>query len=58
MTRPTKTIFKIQTTKKKTDPKRLTVKDFPPEFSQFKEGSQKINESKAPEWMDAKMKTK
>ena len=27
-------------------------------FSQFKEGSQLINETKAPEWLDAKVKTK
>ena len=32
--------------------------EFPATFSQFKEGSQQINESKAPKWMDAKVKTK
>ena len=31
---------------------------FPHVFSQFKEGNQKSNESKAPEWMDAKVKIK
>ena len=32
--------------------------DFPTTFSQFKEGIQLINEAKAPEWLDAKVKTK
>ena len=32
--------------------------DFPVTFSQFKEGSRQINESKALDWMDAKVKTK
>ena len=32
--------------------------DFPATFSQFKEGSRPINEAKAPEWLDAKVKTK
>ena len=36
----------------------MMVADFPATFSQFKEGSRQINESKAPEWMDAKVKTK
>ena len=36
----------------------MTEADFPATFSQFKEGSRQINESKAPEWMDAKVKTK
>ena len=36
----------------------MTAADFPATFSQFKEGSRHINESKAPEWMDAKVKTK
>ena len=34
------------------------MEDFSPSFSQFKEGSQQIKESKAPEWMDAKVKIK
>ena len=34
------------------------MEDFPPTFSQFKEGSRNINESKAPEWMDAKVMIK
>ena len=36
----------------------MTVADFIATFYQFKEGSQQINERKAPEWMDAKVKTK
>ena len=36
----------------------MTVVDFPTTFSQFKEGSQLINEAKAPKWLDAKVKTK
>ena len=33
-------------------------KIFPLVFSQFKEGSRQINESKAPKWMDEKFKIK
>ena len=55
--KPVRTIFKIQTAEKE-DLERLTTKDFPPAFSQFKEGSRQINEIKAPEWMEAKVKTK
>ena len=36
----------------------MKTADFPATFSQFKEGSRQINESKASEWMDAKLKTK
>ena len=36
----------------------MTVADFSTTFSQFKEGSGPINESKAPEWLDAKVKTR
>ena len=36
----------------------MTTVEFPATFSQFKERSQQINESKAPEWMDVKVKTK
>ena len=35
----------------------MTVADFPATFSQFKEGSRPINEAKALEWLDAKIKT-
>ena len=36
----------------------MTAADFPATFSQFQEGSRPINEAKAPEWLDAKVKTK
>ena len=36
----------------------MTAIDFPATFSQFKEGIQPINEAKAPEWLDAKVKTR
>ena len=36
----------------------MTAGDFPATFTQFKEGSRSINEAKAPEWLDAKVKTK
>ena len=50
-------MFKVKTTDKE-DIDRMTAADFPATFSQFKEGSQPINEAKAPEWLDAKVKTK
>ena len=36
----------------------MTVADFPTTFSQFKKGSRPINEAKALEWLDAKVKTR
>ena len=36
----------------------MTTEEFPAIFSHFKEGSRQINESKALEWMDGKVKTK
>ena len=57
MTKPIRTILKVTTTNKQ-DTDRMTTADFPTTFSQFKEGSQPINEAKAPEWLDAKVKTK
>ena len=36
----------------------MTASDFRATFSQFKEGIRPINEAKAPEWLDAKIKTK
>ena len=57
MTKPIRTILKIATTDKQ-DTDRMTIADFPATFSQFKEGSWPINETKAPEWLDAKVKTK
>ena len=57
MVKPVKTIFKFESTDKD-DTERMTTTYFPASFSQFKEGSRQINESKAPKWMDAKVKTK
>ena len=34
----------------------MTAVDFPATFSQFKEGIRPINETKEPEWLDAKVK--
>ena len=51
------TILKVETNDKQ-DTDRMTVDDFPATFSQFKEGIQPINEAKAPEWLDAKVKTR
>ena len=34
----------------------MTAANFPATFSQFKEGFRPINEAKAPEWLDAKVK--
>ena len=49
--------MKVETTDKP-DLDRMTAADFPATFSQFKEGSRQINEAKAPEWLDAKVRTK
>ena len=49
------TVFKVETTKKE-DTNRMTTTKFPTTFSEFKEGSRPINEAKAPEWLDAKVK--
>ena len=57
MTKPICTILKITTTDKQ-DTDRMTAVDFPATFSQFTEGSRPINEAKAPEWLDVKVKTK
>ena len=53
--KPTKTILKFEETEKE-EPEQMTTKDFPPSFSQFKEGIQKINESKAPDGWTHKLK--
>ena len=50
-------MLKVDTTDKE-DTDRMTASNFPVTFSQFKEGSWPINEAKAPEWLDAKIKTK
>ena len=57
MTKPIRTIFKVESTEKE-DIDRMAAEDFPVWFSQLKEGSRQINENKAPEWMDAKVKMK
>ena len=56
-TKPIHSILKVETIDKP-DLDRMTAADFPTTFSQFKEGSQPINEAKEPEWLDAKVKTK
>ena len=57
MTKPICKVLKVETTDKQ-DTDRMTAADFPATFSQFKVGSQTINEAKAPEWIYAKIKTK
>ena len=54
-TKPIHTVLKVKTVE---DTDRITAADFTATFSQFKEGSRPINEAKAPEWLDAKVKTK
>ena len=57
MTKPICTILKVETIDKQ-DTDRMTIADFPTTFSQFKEGIRPINEAKALEWLDAKVKTR
>ena len=54
-TKPIRTMLKIETVK---DTDRMIAVEFPATFSQFKEWIQPINETKAPEWLFAKVKTK
>ena len=56
-TKPIRIVLKVNTTDKE-DTDRMTAVEFPTKFSQFKEGSRPINESKAPKWLDAKFQTK
>ena len=56
-TKPIRTVLKVETTDKE-DINRMTAADFPTTFSQFKEGIWLINETKFPEWLDAKVKIK
>ena len=55
-------MYKISTEKKpdqdNTQEEKLGEQDFPPHYSEIKEGKRDINESKAPEWMDANIKIK
>ena len=48
-------MLKVETVE---DTDRMTVVDFLATFSQFNEGIQLINEAKALEWLDDKIKTK
>ena len=57
MTKPIRTVLKVGTSDKD-DTTQMTATDFPTTFSQFKEGSRQINEAKAPECLDAKVKTR
>ena len=57
MTKPICKIPKVETTDKH-DTDIMTAADFLATFSQFKEGSRPINEEKALEWIDAKVKTR
>ena len=54
------TLYKISTEQKldqdNTQEEKLGEQDFPPQCSEIKEGKREINESKAPEWMDANIK--
>ena len=56
-TKPICIVLKVETTDKQ-DIDMMTATDFPTTFSQFKEGIRPINEAKAPEGLDAKVKTK
>lgn len=57
-----KTLYKISIEQKpiqeNTKEEKLGEPDFPPQYSEIKEGKQELNESKAPKWMDAKIKIK
>ena len=56
-TKPICTILKVETADKH-DTDIITVAEFLATFSQFKERIRPINEAKAPEWLDAKVKTR
>ena len=56
-TKPIYSILRVATNDKP-DIDRMTAANFPATFSQFTEGSRPINEAQAPEWLDAKVKTK
>ena len=57
-----KTLYNIATKQKpiqeNTEEEKLGEQDFPPQYLEIKEGKRELNESKAPEWMDAKIKIK
>ena len=57
-----KILYKIETEKKPTkeniEEEKPGEQDFPPQYSEIKEGKRELDETKAPEWMDAKIKIK
>ena len=57
-----KTLYKIETEEKPTieniEEEKPGEQDFPPQYSEIKEGKRDLDETKAPEWMDAKIKIK
>ena len=57
-----KTLYKIETEEKPTEEnieeEKPREQDFPPQYSKIKEGKGELDETKALEWMDAKIKIK
>ena len=57
-----KTLYKIETEEMSTieniEEEKPGEQDFPPQYSEIKEGKRDLDETKASEWMDAKIKTK
>ena len=57
-----KTLYKIETEEMPTieniEEEKPREQDFQPQYSEIKEGKRYLDETKAPEWMDAKIKTK
>ena len=57
-----KTLYKIETEEKlneeNIEEEKTGEQDFPPQYSEIKEGKRELNETKALEWMDAKIKIK
>ena len=57
-----KTLYKIETeekpTKENIEEEKPGEQDFPPQYSEIKVGKRDLDETKAPKWMDAKIKIK
>ena len=57
-----KTLYKIETEEKPTEEnieeEKPGEQGFPPQYNEIKEGERDLNETKAPKWMDAKIKIK
>ena len=57
-----KTLYKIETKEISTieniEEEKPGEQDFPPQYFEIKEGKRDLDKTKAPEWMDAKIKTK